>query len=76
MVFSSASGARGGELQDFSVIFEPAQDEVHERSPRNGRVLLIGAARSPLPVGVFTTAGIRYTGNPHYKLSNPPMLLS
>ena len=73
-VFSSASGARGGELQDAGVIFEPAQDEVHSRGPRNGRVLFIGDSSTPLPAGFFTTAGVRYTGNPHCKLSNLPLL--
>ena len=67
-------GARGGELEDARVIFESAQAEVHGRCPGNGRDLFMGGGSTPLPAGFFTTAGIRYTGNPHCKLSNLPLL--
>ena len=48
-------------------------DEVHGRGPGNGRALFIGGGSTPLPTGVFTMAGVRYTDNPHRKLSNLPL---
>ena len=57
-------------------VYETPQAEVHGRGPGNGRVLFIGDGNTPLPTEVFTTTGVRYTGNPHCKLSNSPLLLS
>ncbi|KAE8805193.1 alpha-L-arabinofuranosidase 1-like [Hordeum vulgare] len=64
----SVNQRRGGELQDASVIFEPAQDGVHGRDCRNGQVLFIGGANTPLPTGVLTTTAVRYIDNPAFLL--------
>ena len=69
------SGARGGGLEDATLILQPARDEDQGHDRRDVRLIFSGGT-TPVETRVFLMAVVHYTGNRSSQLRFSPLQTS